>query len=488
MSRIDLDVSNGLILMSNNNQSIKVQGQTIVVPKEPMPGNGSLLTVRWQPPAGTCSGKTPGIGKYATKDVHVQVTPPAADKVIAKISHEFLVCVDDIASAAGANYPTADQIAVSLQYPSKTVSNLAGDPRTVYTVPPDAPFTVDRKGRITANKNGDVGEAQVRVSFKGENVTANVIVRVEKFKALVIKATPWPIYPGSAEYDVKKLSVYACSSPPKHEQAVLGVRMQLTNKKEKSIPSKYLTFDASESIVVIGADGLVTANKKGAVNIGATFEKEAALVKLPMAISDALVTVTKLVSFRAGRLGNPYSGGAISTLSGRKDVYRAQLSMGAMISNGRQYPRLFANDGTPEIPGLVTFSSELSSKLRVDNKKGALTLLSNHHSSIRVEAQTCADNKPVARDTIQLFCNLQPATIGDVDIGNVGAAPINAVKVGQTFVVPVRVNTGERLLRYFRVNVNFDKTAVSVKSVKHSIAQSDGSVNFQDVRIFLCYT
>ena len=265
-SRIDLDAKLGLVLSSNKNASIHVQGQKIVVPSEPAPADGALLNVKWQPTVGACKGKGQGVGKYAIHDTQVQVSPPAAQKLIATATKTFLVCKGDAASATGAGYPTTDQIAVSIQYPGRRVDSLASNKRTVYTVADGAPFTVDDSGKITANSKGAIGQGVVVVSFVGQNVTANVTVRVAKFKVLVARATPHPAYTGSSNEDAHKLASYECASnPTKYQQAQLVVTMQLTNNQGKSIDSKYVKFNTSSSIIQVSTGGRVTASKVGKV-------------------------------------------------------------------------------------------------------------------------------------------------------------------------------------------------------------------------------
>lgn len=220
------------------------------------------------------------------------------------------------------------------------------------------------------------------------------------------------------------------------------------------------------------------------VDVGIVFVPASVGTKLRMDVLGSAVKVLKLVSFRAGTFGNPYSGSALTTMSGGKGKYQAQLGLGATLSDKRQYPRLFANNGSPVIPGLVNFTSKLKNILQVDGKTGTLKLLGNHHSSIVVEAKTCSG----VSGFLNLFCNLNPVAVGDADIGKSNGAPVDAAKVGDTFTIPVRVNTGGRALSFFRVNVKFDKDAFKVIKVQHTVGQGDGSVTFINVRAVLPLT
>ena len=220
------------------------------------------------------------------------------------------------------------------------------------------------------------------------------------------------------------------------------------------------------------------------VDVGITFAAASVATRLSMevfAINSSVrspVKVLKLVSFRAGAIGDPYSSpSTLTTLSGSQGK-QAQIGLGAILYDKRQYPRLLADDGSPAIPGLLSFTSKRTDVLQVDSKNGTLTLLKNHHSRVAVEAKTCSG----VSATLNIFCNLNPTATGDADLGKPNMAPIDAAKVGDTFVIPVRVNTGGLALSFFRVNVNFDAKAFRVTNVQHTIGQRDGSVNFRWVR------
>ena len=224
---------------------------------------------------------------------------------------------------------------------------------------------------------------------------------------------------------------------------------------------------------------ITTAPVCGAqVDVGITSTPASVATNISMEILDATVKVLQLVSFRAGTVGNPHAGSPLKTMAGSKGTYLAQLGLGAVLSDKRQYPRLFANDGSPAISGLINFTSALQNTLQVDGRKGTLTLLGNHHSSISVEAKTCSG----VSTSIDLFCNLDPSIVGDGDVGKVDGAPIDAAQVGDTFIIPVRVNTGGRALSFFRVNIKFNKDAFQVTKVQHTVSQRDGSVTFINVR------
>ncbi len=55
------------------------------------------------------------------------------------------------------------------------------------------------------------------------------------------------------------------------------------------------------------------------------------------------------------------------------------------------------------------------------------------------------------------FCNLDPE-VGDVDLGVRSQAPLASARVGQTVIVPVRINTGSSDLVSVDLIVEYDET------------------------------
>ena len=128
-----------------------------------------------------------------------------------------------------------------------------------------------------------------------------------------------------------------------------------------------------------------------------------------------------------------------------------QVILGATLSDGTQLPALFQSDGTSLLAGLVSFNSGLTSAVEV-SMNGRVTLRGNHHALVPVTVAIQGD-ATVTPVILSLACNLDPS-VGDVDLGAAVGIPLGPMTVGQTVNVPVRVNSGVRLVRIFPFNAS----------------------------------
>ena len=158
-------------------EAVVVEGsQRLVVPFDPRAASGELVQVKWRPP-GVCN--TMAASAYSSKGVQLSVEPPQAKGMLLSVRHKFIVVTGDLAAQLGADFPTTDQIAVSLVFPDGTVkANLQTDPRTTFEVAAGAPFSVNANGVVTANAGGVVRVGSVAVKFDGQNVTQVVMRQV----------------------------------------------------------------------------------------------------------------------------------------------------------------------------------------------------------------------------------------------------------------------------------------------------------------------
>jgi hypothetical protein len=154
--------------------------------------------------------------------------------------------------------------------------------------------------------------------------------------------------------------------------------------------------------------------------------------------------------------------------------------VGAKLSDGRRYPALVLGDGSMALPGLLSFASRSAEVIEVGAKTGVATLLDNHRSKVTIEATVCQTNDRLRRRAlVDVFANLGPVTVGDADLGKTAEAPLKAVRVGDEFAVPVRVNTGGKQLQFFNVYVHFDPEYLEFVQVAHTIPSSNGVVQFK---------
>lgn len=460
-SRIELRPSNGLVLSSLNLAAVHVEQDhdrwSVIVPSEPSAHNGPLLRVRWQ----------------------MAVTPPPAEKMTASISASLLVCAGDVASDVGAGFPSAAQLSVSLHFVGNVKDGVERDRRSTFEISAGAPFSVNSNGTVVASSNGVVGVGTIAVYFAGQNVTATVDVEVAKFDDLVVKAIPEPSYSGSNALSISSVSAIQCTSPPLFQRARSTVSMHRTNGVTKYSANQHTNFrirSVRDSEIISESSRIVTAARSGEVEIFASFASAESTVGLDLVVEPLNVPVA-FVGLANLALVNPSNNKAMITLTGSKGSATAQLTLSATLSDGRKYDTLVDRFGAAALPNVVTFASAAEGKVSVGEFSGQATLLDNHYEEVALTATTCTG----IVSTVAVACNLKPWSIGDVDLGQTTGPPIAPQDVGQTFTVPVRVNTGNRMLAAFNLRTQFDPTMLEpvLSKVKHTIASKHGAVDMK---------
>ena len=505
-SRITLDPANGLRIESLNQNAVQVSivsnAVQLEVPSNPEANDGELLRVIWQPyggcldrirnasntgvaaaaAAGDTSFVHSTLGDYAAVTVDLEVRPPTADLLEAVVSTPLLVGPNDLATATGADFVSVGHISVALHFTDRIQSNLQHDFRCEFQASDNAPFTVDTNGTIFANSEGAVGMGTVIVRFAGQNVTDTVTVEVTRFATIVLFAAPEPSYHSSdRSVRVNQLSTIQCSSPTKYQQAKLHVVMHLHNGLERVLNDAFTTFRIASSTSakhwLSEESRILTATQDGSAEIFVSFGGyEDPTPWAVVATSSAPVTVSSLQSLEL----HAQNGKKITTLSGAAGVPSAQLTLGLIWSDNRQYQSLFTWNQPTELPGMIQFSSLLSEKLRVTNT-GAVTLLANHYEPVVLVATGSCKESADAKAFVSIACNLKPTSTGDVDLGYLNGAPIPPKSVGAKFTVPIRVNTGNKKLAAFNIRIQFDPDMLEpvLSDVKHTVPANKGAVDLK---------
>jgi hypothetical protein len=227
--------------------------------------------------------------------------------------------------------------------------------------------------------------------------------------------------------------------------------MHLSNGALKEIAAKHTTFTitpttkSAASSIVESSARVLNAMQPGSSDISAHFAYTSS-IPLLFVVGEDLVFVEALTDFHSRNQKNR----KLMTLSGGNDAAFAQLTLGASFSNGRQIPSLFSRDGIQTVPGLVNFESAVPSALSVDSTHGVVTLKGNHYEAVQIKATTCGSDETATNKvgaTTLLSPNLQPVSVGDVDLGSRTGAAIPMQSVGAIFSVLVRLNTGALFLR-----------------------------------------
>jgi hypothetical protein len=478
-SRLLLSTGTGLQLASYNELALIVKGNTVVVPFDPVAADGELLGVSWQP-QGACQSSSYALSGYTSHNVTLEVTPPVAEEMQSTAGDEFIVCTNDPAAHAGADYKTGTQLSVSLVFATKTVANLAGDPRTHYTVSNVSLFTADATGKVTANSNGNVGSGTINVTFDGQLVFKVITIVVAKLESITMQLTPHPAYSGSGLVDVTTLSKIGCTDL--FEQAKLAFTTALTNGVTKAIRGDLITIElignSSNMEVTASSTRIVTAAAAGFQTITAHFGPEGKQMA-----SNSINVTADIVQVTVATINNMklVAGSTLTTLSGVRDT-TAQLQFGVTLSDGRKYTSVFNSAGKSELPGMFTFVSDYDAAISVDNTTGTATLLDNHYEGVKLTASTsvtaCGAEAPLVSKSVKVYANLDPVGAG-VDVGARTGAPVPAQKKGAEFSVDVRVNTDSKILQAYNVLVAYSEDDLELVKVSNTIASDQGSAEFK---------
>ena len=111
---------------------------------------------------------------------------------------------------------------------------------------------------------------------------------------------------------------------------------------------------------------------------------------------------------------------------------------------------------------LVQFSVDTVAAAQVSSASGRVELLANDPGRVTLRAAVSAG--PAAPAQASFFCNLDPA-VGDIDVGELSGLALQALAVGETRTVDVRVNTGSQALGAYDLELFMDATLVTVTNV-----------------------
>ncbi len=478
-SRLELTASNGLVIESYAETSITVNNNQLVVPFDPEPASGPILGVSWSP-KGNCQDTRYALSSYTSRNISMTVEPPAAQSMTASSSNLFIVVSGDGATAAGADYPAQAQLSVGLVFETKTKNNLEADSRTVYTnLTPDL-FTVAVGGKVTANNDGRVGTGSVNITFEGQAVYQVVDIVVAKLITVSLRAVPYPPFSNSDIEDVTLISKIACTE--KYQQAQFTVKITISNEatfsQQKLIGGQNFDIERTGSEIQVSAGSLrvVTASTAGSRTFIAKFGIDGAKLESNAVViesSNTPVTVTSIDNVRLG-LGSS----TLTTLKGHKNKKTAQIQLGVTLSDNRKYTAALSSNGSPVLPGLLTFSSDVASAITIDSTSGLATLVANHYDFVYLSASTCSGSNSIVTGNVSVYANLSPE-VADIDVGSSNEMPVSKQSKGSQFTVPVRVNTNGKTLKAFNVLIAYIDNDLEFVDIKHTVATNQGSVEFK---------
>ena len=472
-SRLRLNTAKGLVLASTNEKAIKIDpaGDFVFVPKDPVEAHGNLVTATWRP-AGSCFKAA-----IASQSVTLSVVPALPTALKVSLSRSFLVPRNDPAAESN-SFSTSLGVTVRAVFADKSELDVTSDVRTQYFGSDDSLVTVNKQGLVVSNAVGTIGSAAVTVKFRGANATASIAVA--KFKDLIVSAAPYPAYSGSGGYKMRKLRAIACTQPVVYQKATVSTRMVLTN--DKSALLQAATYTLSASNIVDETGGLLSpkANAEGTVRVTANFV--GSFPSSPVTSSAAWsieVSTTKQAKVQSiDNLRHMVGNRPTATFSGTKGSAAGQVAFGVTLDDTTQYVQAMSNSGIQQLTGVFSFKSAADEAIAVNAATGATVLKDNAANAVGLDvvAMACDVAGSVTKQ-LPVYANLQPAVLGDVDLGSSNQAPLAPCKVGLTVEVPVAVNTGDKTLTGFEMSVAYDSQYLEYVKYTPKVRSSDGKAD-----------
>ena len=470
----------GFYINSTNNSALEMQaGRVSAVNNK----SGNLLHVKMH--SGHC---TPQPIKSSFVNVDVNFQEPVTVLVTSSLIQ--ITPRGDPAEAIGV--PLSTEITVVLVY---NVSgrergvDMSRDNRTIYNMGSGSNFTefaVKERAVVISTSGGGFGRAELSIKFTHVKASAHVIVDVIVAREFEFYASSHPAYNSSIGGKVTSLNPIGNSGI--HQQARLNLILVLSNGTERDVTKHTRTqYNISSSIpaelaqncaIEASMDGhhvisVQWRGGRGQLSMIASFMGVPSHV-LTLDVESTPVTVTSVQLTTRPNL----------TLSGLRNNATLQLTISLEFNDNSTLIGLFSKENNT-FYGLVTFDTQDTTKISVNETSGLVTLKANSPQEVHVTVT--AVQSPSIKDTLAFACNLDPG-VGDVDIGDVTGVPLKPAHVGETFTAAVRINSGSVLLGSFDVEITYDNELLEVDRVSEGVDMigffiADISVQTGKVRI-----
>ena len=423
---------------------ISVSGSTVTALAS---GEGDLIRAIWTQPQ-DC-----GLEPIATGIGIVRVTIPQPVRIDV-IAQTVLTRAGSIAESI--NVPTATSVSITAVYSDGRSQDLSNDNRTQYIVPSDLILVRSDDVILSVNSEATPGNYVIQISFAqfpslGQSVTISVV----ELEDIVLSATPFPIYPGSSNTFITQLQIIAATGV--RQKALVAANGILSNSETRSISfHPELTFEITEdqnlqSRIDRSASGNVltvpsVSQLDSVISISAMLGRVDSSTPLQLTISSnevdiSVINIENFPSF---------------TFNGIADSAQHQVVFTAIFQDGTQYVNLFRDNS---LPNLVTFDAP-SSAVDIDRLTGVSTLRRNLPTTATITVEAINN---LIESSINFFTNLDP-DIGDVDLGELTGPPLPPITMGQTFTVPVRVNSGSTILGSIELDIAFNPSTIRAVS------------------------
>ena len=391
--------------------------------------------------------------------VSVAITPSAAR----------LTKAGDGATLAPFSVAASVVLGVLVRFEDGTTQDFSNDARTAFTVVEDgSEAMVEVAGNVLTVKSDApsvaVGTETVTIAIGfpgvyGLNTTISLLV--VELSSVSTFTTPYPAVSGWSG-DVSSLGRVGCSGVYQRLEAQASGTLSDGTELKGLDFFKHVVFSSSDEAVAVFSSapcfagscrGLVPF-QAGTTTIIGSFGG--------LTTASMTITVTDDAIAVAG-LSIAADVGTSSTLTGTVGT-EDTLAVTVTFSDGTDVAVALTGKTssswiTPS--SILTFASSVSSAVEV-SAEGVLSLSANYFGAVTLTATDLCGSDQEA--TLDIFANLMPDT-HDVDLGASVGPPFGTVVVGDSFAMPVWIQSSISLdVTAFQVIVTFDSSVVKVAS------------------------
>lgn len=450
------DNLHGFYINSTNNSVVTVQGGLVTAANN---GNGNLHVVMH---SGHCTPQ-PAIMSRVNVDVNFQ--EPIA--VLLTLSSREITPRGDPTEAIGV--PMSTELTVTLVY------NISGrehridvtnDNRTMFNLEIGgnlANVVATERAIVISASGAGFGQVEMPIKFAHVQTSSRVSIDVIGTQELKFYASPHPAFNSSLNVNLTQLNPIGNSG--EHQQGRLNLILALTNGTSIDVSRDSRTrFEiAASQPAELALNSVIEASNAGYHVVSVQWRKEKGQLSINASFMGVFSHVVTLevestpVTVTAVEIAMPPN----FTLTGLRDRSTLQLVINLEFSDSSKILGLFSSENLTMFD-LVLFSTQDTTEISLNETSGLVTLQDNSPQDVRVSVY--AAQSPSLRDSFTFACNVDP-DIGDVDIGDVTGVPLKSVQVGESFVAPVRINSGGLVLGSFDVEIIYDSDLLEVVGI-----------------------
>ena len=413
-----------------------------------------------------------------TGQVYVDVDLPAVVAVDVSIDNSEIYSAADSIAVSGLNVDQSAEVTVTLEFEDGSTRDFSSDSRLSLQSSHSA---VEIDGNILSVADGVssvVEDVEITASFGDyTNITASATISVDTYCGLQLSQQS---YPACADCGSNKSTLYAFAGlEGGYQQLVVELSV------ESCLGSTYSYSLSSNVNVTIGNAEVINTVESPCTP----------LLDGTCVLADGELASTSLIGVSAGSssIVVDWFGHSATTYVSVSDTALAVsaitihspstalygevndtsvMKLSIEFSDGSKLATVKTSSTTILFDQFLTFSSSYSDYISVSST-GTLTLHSNTPGSFAVDIEV-ADLTDSVSASVALFGNLYAACSSvDVDLGSPDTSPFPAVSVGDTFELPVYINTCDDVLTSFQIKVFFDSNIVVAVKDGHSTSGAD---------------